>query len=200
VLGDWIDPDGDPFFLASASVQGPDEVSSTADGTVVFDEHGGDGATRSVSLVVSDGRDAGWRRAHGRGTRAGGVPLVAEPFVALATAGQEITIDPAALRARRIGARPPERGAGEARGAAHARLRRRQLPVHEFGGAHALPRVHRDRRHRTATGTVRVDVSAPPDHDTTPITVRTRPTCGFSSPWTSTCSRPTSTRPEACSS
>ena len=131
VLGDWVDPDGDPFFLASASVQGPDELSSTAEGTVVFDEHGGAGAARSVALVVSDGRDAAGGVLTVSVRAPGDVPLVAEPFVALATAGQEVRIDPLRHVRGGSGLDPAERGAGEARRAAHARLRRGQLPVHE---------------------------------------------------------------------
>ena len=57
VLEDWIDPDGDPFFLRSASVEEPDRVSSTPEGIVVFDEGGGAGSTRTVGLQVSDGRE-----------------------------------------------------------------------------------------------------------------------------------------------
>ena len=61
---------------------------------VVFDERSGSGGERTVALTVSDGRSEGVGILT-VGVRApGDVPLVAEPFVALATAGEEIRIDP----------------------------------------------------------------------------------------------------------
>ena len=40
VLGDWVDPDGDPFYLASAETAPPDTVSHRPEGSVVFVEGG----------------------------------------------------------------------------------------------------------------------------------------------------------------
>ena len=57
VLGDWVDPDGDPFFLQQATIDAGHSVSSTAEGVVVVDEGGERGGSRTVSLLVSDGRD-----------------------------------------------------------------------------------------------------------------------------------------------
>jgi large repetitive protein len=171
VLGDWVDPDGDPFFLRSASVEAPDTLSSTAEGIVVFDEAGGDGSTRTASLIVSDGRD----EAAGALTIAvrapGDVPLVAEPFVALATAGEEIRIDPL---------RHVRGGTGQVRlSAVPAKPDVQLTPDFDGGsfrftsaavGTHYLEYSVTDGT-QTATGLVRVDVSEPPDRDTTPITV-----------------------------
>ena len=146
VLGDWVDPDGDPFFLRSSSAEEPDAISSTAEGVVVFDEAGGAGSTRGVSLVVSDGRDeaAGVLTVSVRAP--GDVPLIAEPFVALATAGEEIRIDP--LRHVRGGSGQVRLSAVPAKPdvTADARFRRRQLPLHERCRAHPLPRILGDRR------------------------------------------------------
>ena len=40
VLGDWVDPDGDAFYLASATTTPPDTVSYRPEGNVVFVEGG----------------------------------------------------------------------------------------------------------------------------------------------------------------
>ncbi|MFD4420386.1 Ig-like domain-containing protein [Agromyces sp. NPDC058484] len=171
VLGDWVDPEGDPFFLLSAYASAPDKTSSTAEGVVVFDESGGAGSTREVSLVVSDGRleSAGSLTVSVRAP--GAVPLVAEPFVALATAGEEIRIDPLRhvrggsghVRLSAVPAKPevtltPDFDGGSFRFTSGA-VRTHYLEYSVTDGA------------MTATGVVRVDVSAPPDRDTTPITV-----------------------------
>ncbi|WP_448809474.1 Ig-like domain-containing protein [Agromyces bauzanensis] len=171
VLGDWVDPDGDPFFLREASVQGPDTVSSTAEGVVVFDERGGSGPARSISLFVSDGRDDGAGVLSVTVRAPGDVLLVAEPFVALATAGEEIRIDPL---------RHVRGGSGHARLSAVPNKPDVTLTPDFDGGSfrftsvavrtHYLEYTVTD-GNRSATGVVRVDVSEPPDRETTPITV-----------------------------
>lgn len=171
VLGEWIDPDGDPVFLRSATTDDPDDVTSTADGVVVFDERGGEGSERSVALQVSDGRDdgAGTLRI---GVRAPGeAPLVAESFVALATQGEEIRLEPL---------RHVRGGSGDARlSAVPAKPEAELAPDFDKGTfrfssdsvrTHFLEYTVADGG-RTATGTIRVEVSAPPERDTTPITV-----------------------------
>ncbi|MGW9631587.1 Ig-like domain-containing protein [Agromyces sp. NPDC055520] len=171
VLGDWIDPDGDPFFLRRAIAAEPDALSSTADGVVVFDEKGGTGGERTVSLEVSDGQDSAVG-ALGVGVRApGDVPLVADPFVVLATQGQEVRVDP--LRHVRGGSGRVQLSAVPAKPDA-------QLTPDFDGGtfrfASSVVRTHYleytvTDGTWTTTGRVRVDVSAPPELDTTPITV-----------------------------
>ncbi len=171
VLGDWVDPDGDPFFLLEANVAAPDVISSTAEGVVVFDEGGGAGSERHVSLLVSDGRDVS-SGLLSVGVRApGDVELVAEPFVALATSGEEIRIDP--LRHVRGGSGPVRLSAVPAKPEV--------VLTPDFDGGSFRFTSSAVRTHYleytvtdgvdTATGIVRVDVSAPPDRDTTPITV-----------------------------
>ncbi len=171
VLGDWVDPDGDPFFLERATTAAPDALSSTADGMIVFDEKGGAGTERSVSLVVSDGRDTGVG-VLGVGVRPpGDVPIVADPFVVLATAGEEVRIDP--LRHVRGGSGQIQLSAVPAKPDA-------QLTPDFDGGTfrfvssavrtHSLEYTVTDGTW-TTTGRVRVEVAAPPEQDTTPITV-----------------------------
>ncbi|MDQ0895550.1 Ig-like domain-containing protein [Agromyces ramosus] len=171
VLGDWVDPDGDPFFLQQALVEEPDSLSSTADGIVVFDEGNGRGSERRVSLTVSDGRDAAVGSLDVEVAAAGDVPLIADPFVALATAGQEIRIDPL---------RHVRGGSGQVRlTAVPAKPDAALMPDFDGGSfrftsaalrTHLLEYTVTDGT-TTATGVVRVDVSAPPDRDITPITV-----------------------------
>ncbi|MBM7504309.1 Ig-like domain-containing protein [Agromyces aurantiacus] len=171
VLGEWVDPDGDPVFLRSAGVDEPDTVTSTADGIVVFDERGGEGAERPVSLVVSDGRDDGAGLLTVSVRAPGEAPLVADAFVALATVGEEIALEPL---------RHVRGGSGEARlTAVPAKPEARITPdfdggtfrfVGEAVRTHYLEYTVTDGA-QTATGRVRVEVSAPPERDTTPITV-----------------------------
>ncbi|MBT2498278.1 fibronectin type III domain-containing protein [Agromyces sp. ISL-38] len=171
VLGDWVDPDGDPFFLHRAEAAAPDAISSTADGIVVFDEKGAPGAARTVSLVVSDGRAEAGGILEISVRAPGDVELVADPFVALATAGQEIRIEP--LRYVRG-------GSGQVRlSAVPAKPDVQLTPDFDGGtfrftsdvvGTHYLEYTATDGAD-TATGLVRVEVSAPPERDTTPITV-----------------------------
>ena len=88
VLGDWADPDGDPFYLTSATTNAPDQVGFKPDGAVIYTDAGTGADHEQVGLVVSDGR------AEGNGTMAltvhpvGSVPIIAEPFVVLAAAGR----------------------------------------------------------------------------------------------------------------
>src|SRR5690606_6097783 len=55
VLGDWVDPDGDPFYLAAATVANPDQVMHKPDGAIVFSQAGSGGDFTTITLVVSDG-------------------------------------------------------------------------------------------------------------------------------------------------
>ena len=94
VLGDWYDPDGDPFYLETASTASPNSASSTPQGTVVYTDAGKGGSLQNVALTVSDGR------AEGHGSLAvtvrppTDVPIIAEPFVETVVAGDQITISP----------------------------------------------------------------------------------------------------------
>lgn len=171
VLGDWIDPDGDPFFLEQAATGAPDSMSSTADGVVVFDEKGGAGAARTVSLHVSDGRDVSAGTLEIDVRAPGTVPLIADSFVVLATAGQEVRVDPL---------RHVRGGSGRIQLSAVPAKPEVQLTPDFDGGTfrftsgtvrtHYLEYTVTDGTD-TSTGRVRVDVSAPPERDTTPITV-----------------------------
>jgi hypothetical protein len=171
VLGEWIDPDGDPFFLMAADAAEPDVAGSSADGVVVFDERGAEGGRRTVGLVVSDGRAEGAGVLEVEVRAPGDVPLVAEPFVAIATQGEEVELDPLrhvrgggpAVRLTAVPAKPEAQLTADFDGGT---FRFRSDAVR----THYLEYTVTDGAH-TATGQVRVEVQAPPERDTTPITV-----------------------------
>ncbi|MCS4276675.1 hypothetical protein M2390_001869 [Mycetocola sp. BIGb0189] len=93
-LDDWVDPDSDPLYLASASTGDPDSVSYSPDGITQFTEAGGSGETRSVALSVSDGTTIGTGLATVTVGAPGSVPLLAESFTATGYADQEIAVRP----------------------------------------------------------------------------------------------------------
>lgn len=171
VLGDWVDPDGDAFYLTSAVAAAPDQVTYKPDGVVVFAEGGTGGDLKSVALVVTDGE------AHANGSLVVGVrpvgelPIVVEPWVALVTAGQEVTIRP--MSHVRGGNGPIRLNAVPERAGS------RITPSFEAGTftfvsdevrTHYVEFTVTD-GDQTATGLVRIDVAAPPDANTRPITV-----------------------------
>jgi hypothetical protein len=170
-LGDWVDPDGDPFYLASATTPAPDQVSHTPEGDVVFSESGQGGELKSVTIVVTDGLEQARGSVAVHVSPVGELPIVIEAWVALATAGQEITI------------RPMSHVSG-----GNGTLRLNAVP--QRAGSHVEPSFDAGtftfvsdevRTHyleftvtdgdQTATGLVRIDVAAPPDSSTRPITV-----------------------------
>ena len=114
VLGDWVDPDGDAFYLAGATVRAPDSVSSRPQGVVVFDSAAGGAASASVALTVSDGTDTGVGALAVTVLASGALPMVADAFIVLAISGQEVTISPldhvrggtGAVRLNNVPARP----------------------------------------------------------------------------------------------
>jgi hypothetical protein len=171
VLGDWVDPDGDAFYLTSASVPAPDSVTYKPEGSIVFSDSPNGGDLTSVTLVVSDGSAQGTGSVAVTVRGPGEVPIVADPFVVLAYAGQEITISPldhvhggtGSVRLNSVPAKPdvtitPSYETGT------FRFTSDQLR------SHYLDYVVTDGT-QTVTGVVRVDVASPPDANTKPITV-----------------------------
>lgn len=171
VLGDWVDPDGDAFYLTSASVAAPDAVSYKPGGAVVYSDSGTGGDLKIVNLVVSDGTAESSGSLSVTVKAAGEVPIIADPFVALVSAGEELTISPLAhVRG----------GTGTVRlNSVPAKADVTITPSYETGTftfesdqvrSHYLEYVVTDGT-LTVTGLVRVDVTAPPDPNTKPVTV-----------------------------
>ena len=94
VLGDWVDPDGDPMYLPSRTVDAPDAVSYKPEGTSSTPTPGTGGASKLVTTGRLRRHGRGHRQPRRHGARRGQVPIIADPFVVLAYAGQEVTIRP----------------------------------------------------------------------------------------------------------
>lgn len=171
VLGDWVDPDGDPFYLAAASVAAPDQVSYQPDGTVVLIDAPGGGDLTTVTLSVTDGRARSGGAVAVEVLPAGQVPIVIEPWVAIATAGQQITVRPMSHVTGgngplRLNAVPERAGSVIAASFEAGTFTFESAQV----GTHYLEFTVSD-ADATASGLVRIDVHAPPDANTRPITV-----------------------------
>jgi hypothetical protein len=171
VLGDWVDPDGDAFYLLAASTPAPDSVSHKPEGSVVFSEGGAASALRTVALTASDGRAEGAGALTVTVRPAGEAPIIADPFVVLAYSGQELTISPldhvrggtGPIRLTSVPAKPSTTIAASLDSGTFTF-------VSEQVGTHYLDYVVND-GDQTATGLVRVDVAAPPDANSKPITI-----------------------------
>lgn len=171
VLADWIDPDGDAFYLTNATVPPPATVTYKPNGTVIYSDKGPDTSLVIVTLVVSDGSAEGSGTLSVTVTPSGQVPIVADPFVVLVPAGQETTISPLDhVRG----------GSGILRlVSVPAKADVTITPSYETGTfrfmsdqvrSHYLEYVVTDGT-LTVTGLVRVDVVSPPDPNTKPVTV-----------------------------
>jgi hypothetical protein len=171
VLSDWVDPDGDAFYLTEAAVAEPDSVTYKPNGEIVFSDSGQGGNLKIVALAVSDGSAIGSGTAAVSVRDAGDVPIIADPFVLLAYAGQEITVSPldhvrggsGTIRLNSVPSKPDVT----------------VTPSYDNGTfrftsdevrSHYLEYVVTDGT-VTATGVVRIDVASPPDANTKPITV-----------------------------
>lgn len=171
VLGDWVDPDGDAFYLASASTASPDVASFKPDGTVVFVEGGAASVSRSVSLVVTDGTAQSSGNLTITVSAPGKVPIIAEPFVVLAYAGQNVTVHPLAhvkggTGTVRLSSVPSRTGAVITASPESGTFQFSSTQVRTFNVEYVVTDGD-----QTTTGTLRIDVSAPPDVNTKPITV-----------------------------
>ncbi|WP_346233565.1 Ig-like domain-containing protein [Parafrigoribacterium mesophilum] len=170
-LGDWIDPDGDAFYLVSATTAPPDTVSYRPEGSVVFVDGGASAEQRSVSLVVSDGQDSASGSIRVSVKKPGEVPIVADPFVVLAYAGAPVTIHPldhvrGGSGVLRLTSVPVKSGSSIT-----ASLEKGTFTfTSDQIRTHYLDFVVND-GDNTATGVIRVDVAAPPNANSTPITL-----------------------------
>jgi len=95
VLGDWVDPEGDPVILLAATDDtGLGQVAATPEGTVVV-QHADTGAgdqLGSITLTVGDARGAMTTKALAVRVVAGALPQV-QSFAVVDTAGSRLTVD-----------------------------------------------------------------------------------------------------------
>ncbi len=171
VLGDWVDPDGDAFYLTSAATAAPDTVSYKPEGTVVFTAGGSTTGLRSVALVVSDGKASGTGGLAVTVRAVGSVPIIPDAYVKLAYAGQEITLSPlehvrGGSGTLRLASVPAKSGVTITPSLETGTFRFLSDQV----GTHYIDYVVNDGQ-QTANGVVRIDVAAPPDPNTKPITI-----------------------------
>jgi hypothetical protein len=171
VIGDWVDPDGDAFYLTAASTAEPDQVSHKPDGAVVFADAGGGGDLKSVTLTMSDGRAEASGGVAITVRPRDQVPIVIESWFVPATAGQEVTVRP--LEHVRGGSGEVRLNAVPARAGSTTRA---SFEAGTFTFTSDEVRTHYVEftvtdGDATATGVVRIDVSSPPDANTRPVTV-----------------------------
>ncbi|WP_165069945.1 Ig-like domain-containing protein [Marisediminicola senii] len=176
VLGGWVDPDGDAFYLAAAGTPDPDRVTFTPEGIVVFQHGGATGDTdqnRAVSLAVSDGTATGAGTLTVAVRPAGAAPIIAEPFVVATYAGQVVTIEPL-VHVRggsgtvRLTSVPEKPGSTIVASPSTGTFTFTSDQVRTHYLDYVVGDVDGD---QTATGVIRVDVAEPPSANTTPITV-----------------------------
>jgi hypothetical protein len=171
VLGDWVDPDGDPIYLTSASTAPPSAVSFRPEGSVVFTDEGTAAGVRSVAVVVSDGKAQATGSLDVTVKPAGQVPIIADPFVKLAYSGQQLTIDPlthvrGGTGTLRLVSVPGKTGATIVASIEAGTFTFQSDQI----GTYYIDFVVNDGE-QTANGVVRIDVSAPPNANTKPITI-----------------------------
>ncbi|WIE63565.1 Ig-like domain-containing protein [Curtobacterium sp. MCLR17_036] len=170
VLGDWVDPDGDPVYLESATASDRDNASTTPDGLLDYRNDSGRTGERSVQVVVSDGRADGRGSATMRVAKQGSVPLRADPFPVSGYAGKAFSVDPLD-HVRGGNGTVTLTSVSSASGLT-------VTPSYDAGtfrvlgagaGDHQLEYTVTDGV-KTSSGIVRVTILAPPDASTAPIT------------------------------
>lgn len=167
-LGDWVDPDGDAFYLTGASADAA--VSFTPAGDVVYQDSGEGATTVDVALTVSDGRAEANGVLRITVSAAGDTPLTADSFSVQAYAGQQKTIRPLAYAHGGTGAvtlnSVPAKTGAEISPSYDAGT---FLFVSDEVRTHDLEYTVTD-GDQTASGTIRIEVQSPPDVNSTPIT------------------------------
>ncbi|MGV8969002.1 MAG: Ig-like domain-containing protein [Microbacteriaceae bacterium] len=171
VLADWVDPDGDPFYLASAAVSEPDAVTYSIEGTVVYRDAGSTTGLKPVTLIVTDGQAEAAGAIQVTVRDVGSVPIIADPFVVLVYAGRETTVSPldhvrGGNSEIRLNSVPDKPGATITPSYTTGTFRF----VSDEVRTHYIEYVVTD-GDQTATGLVRVDVAAPAEANTAPITI-----------------------------
>ena len=96
LLSDWIDPDGDQFFLKSVVAPEGIAVQFTEDGTVQVRDLGSGAGVKTLSVTLSDGHAETTGELQVSVQEAGNVPPVARADFYVARVGEALAIDPIA--------------------------------------------------------------------------------------------------------
>jgi len=171
VLDDWIDPDGDPFYLVSATAPSTVSTSFRPEGLVTVTDAGETTGTSVVTLVASDGTASDSGTLTITTTDKGKAPLEAIDFAAEVSAGSALEISPldhvrGGNGVVRLNAVPAKTGVTITPSFETGTFRFESDQVR----VHYVEYVVTDDT-QSVTGLVRVTVSAPPDANLTPVTI-----------------------------
>ena len=171
VLDDWVDPDGDPFYLVSATAPSTISASFTPEGLVTVTDGGVTTGTAVVTLVASDGAASDSGTLTMTTTVKGGAPLEALDFAAEVSAGNPLEISPldhvrGGSGVVRLNAVPAKTGVTITPSFETGTFRFESDQVR----VHYIEYVVTDDT-QSVTGLVRVTVTAPPDANLKPVTI-----------------------------
>ena len=96
LLSDWIDPDGDQFFLKSATAPDGMAVQFSEDGTVQIRDLGSGAGVKAIAVTLSDGHAETTGELKVSVQEAGNVPPIARADFYVARVAEPLTIDPIA--------------------------------------------------------------------------------------------------------
>ncbi len=172
VLVDWYDPDGDPFFLADASIAAPDVATYSSKGVVYYQDSGQGSPQKSIGLSVSDGTLA-TAGSLDLEVMTGAVPITAEAVAVLGNVGQEVMATPLDYvrggngNVRLTGV--PDDNLGNAKLKVNTDTGEVRLTANE-PGSYLLEYKVGDGTN-IGSGKLRFDISALPDQNLPPVTV-----------------------------
>lgn len=173
VLDDWVDPESDPIYLAGASADGPDTATSDPQGQVDFTHGGGDPGVDTVRLRVSDGTAVGEGKASVTVRAKGQAPIIAENTTLTGVVGTQLSVVPTELarggdaeltlaRAEVSSGTVRDLGISVTYSDGSVRLQPRAA------GSYELTYSVTD-GHASASGTIRVVITAPPSGAGQPV-------------------------------
>ena len=96
LLSDWIDPDGDQFYLVSATAPEGMAVQFSEDGTVQIRDLGSGAGVKAIAVTLSDGHAETTGELKVSVQETGNVPPVARADFYVARVAEPLTIDPIA--------------------------------------------------------------------------------------------------------
>ena len=96
LLSDWIDPDGDQFYLKSATAPDGMAVQFSEDGTVQIRDLGSGAGVKAIAVTLSDGHAETTGELQVSVQENGNVPPIARADFYVARVAEPLTIDPIA--------------------------------------------------------------------------------------------------------